>query len=105
MTPAWIESRPLRPAQDLVTRRIAGEHLLVPVRSGAAQMDFIYTSNEVGCFVFGLLDGRRAAPEIARAVSEAFDVDGERALADVLEFLGSLAEAGLVVVADPEGLR
>src|SRR5262249_34363471 len=38
----------LLPSPDVVSRRVAGEYLLVPVRSGAAQMNFIFTANEVG---------------------------------------------------------
>jgi hypothetical protein len=85
----------LRAAPDVVARRVAGEHLLVPVRHGAARMDYIFTANEVGSFVFGLLDGRRDAAELARLVSAAFEVEEARARADVERFLEALVEAGL----------
>ena len=84
------------PSPDVVARRVAGEYLLVPVRSGAAQMDFIFTANEVGSVIFQLLDGRRTREEIARLVSREFDVDEERSRTDVSEFLATLQEAGLV---------
>lgn len=84
------------PSPDVVARRIAGEHLLVPVRSGAAAMDFIFTANEVGSLVFRLLDGRRDARAIARLVSEEFEVDEPAARADVRAFLAALRDAGLV---------
>lgn len=86
---------PLRPSPEIVSRRIAGEHLLVPVRSGAARMDYLFLANEVGSLVLGLLDGRRDAAAIARLVSREFEVDEERARRDVLEFLGELYDAGL----------
>jgi hypothetical protein len=88
---------------DVVARRIAGEYLLVPVRNGAAQMDYIFTANEVGSVVFRLLDGRRDLREIARLVSLEFDVDEPQARADVQSFLGALREAGLVRPAGGEG--
>ena len=88
-------SRPLRAAPDVVARQVAGEYLLVPVRNRTARMDFIFTANAVGSFVFGLLDGRRDAAALARLVSEEFDVDATRAAADVEAFLASLVEAGL----------
>ena len=87
---------------DVVARRIAGEYLLVPVRNGAAQMDFIFTANEVGSVVFRLLDGVRDAREIARLLSLEFEVDEAAARADVLDFLGALREAGLVRPVDGE---
>ncbi|HEX9428657.1 MAG TPA: PqqD family protein [Candidatus Polarisedimenticolia bacterium] len=94
---------PLRPATDIVHRQIAGEQILVPVRSGAAQIDFLFTSNEVGSFIFGLLDGRRDARAIARLLSEEFDIAEDRAHADLLDFLDTLCEARLVDRVDEEG--
>ena len=41
MTPAETAAGALRPSPDVVARRVAGEYLLVPVRSGAAQMDYV----------------------------------------------------------------
>jgi len=105
MIPAEPAARVLRPSPDVVARRVAGEYLLVPVRSGAAQMDYIFTANEIGSVIFQLLDGRRGAKEIAYLVSQQFEVDEERAGADVLVFLGTLLEAGLVTPADPAGGR
>ncbi len=95
MSNAGLEIGPFEPSPDVVARCVAGEYLLVPVRSGAAQMDYIFTVNEIGSVIFGLLDGRRDVSAIARLLSEQFDVDRERATADVVEFLGTLREAGL----------
>ncbi|OLD65031.1 MAG: hypothetical protein AUI47_03180 [Acidobacteria bacterium 13_1_40CM_2_68_5] len=101
MNSAEAAARALCPSPDVVARRVAGEYLLVPVRSGAAQMDYIFTANEIGSVIFQLLDGRREASEIARLVSQQFEVDEERASADVLDFLRTLLDAGLVTPADP----
>lgn len=90
-----LEVVPLRTPSDIVSRLIAGERLLVPVRHGAAQMDYLFTINEAGGAILDLLDGRRAAPEIARILCREFDVAEEQARADVLEFLGALYDAGL----------
>jgi len=101
MNHADHEARCLRPAPDVVARRVAGEYLLVPIRNGAAQMDYIFTANEIGSVIFRLLDGRRDAREIARLISEEFEVDEGRSRADVVEFLRTLLNAGLVKAADP----
>ena len=89
------------PAPDIVARDIAGEHLLVPVRSGIAGIDCLYTADEVGSFLYARLDGRRDAATLARLVSEAYVVDEEQALADVLSFLGELCAAGLARPLEP----
>ena len=89
-------AQPFLPSPDVVARRVAGEYLLVPVRNGAAQMDYIFTANEVGSAIFRLLDGSRDVHDIARHLSREFAVDEECAQRDVLEFLRDLHEAGLV---------
>jgi hypothetical protein len=89
-----------RRSEDVVVRDIAGEHLLVPVRTGVAQMDYLYTADEVGSFILGRLDGRRDADEVARDLSALFEVDEDRARADVVTFLEELAAAGLVVAVE-----
>lgn len=90
-----LDRIPLRPATDVVHRKIAGEQILVPVRSGAAQIDFLFTSNDVGTFIFGLLDGRRDARAITALLCEEFDIAEEQAHADVLDFLETLCETRL----------
>jgi hypothetical protein len=89
------------PSPEVVARHIAGQHILVPVRTGLAQMDYLYTTDAVGSFIYGLLDGRTDARSLARRVAGAFEVGEAAALADVLDFLGALSAAGLVRTVDP----
>jgi hypothetical protein len=89
------------PSPEVVARHIAGQHILVPVRTGVAQMDYLYTTDEVGSFIYGLLDGRSDARAVASRVAETFEVGEEEALRDVLEYLHSLSDAGLVLVSRP----
>jgi hypothetical protein len=81
--------------KSFVTRRIAGETILVPVTGHVAELDSIYTLNEVGSFIWHLIDGRRSAQAIAEAVSAEYDVAPERAALDVDELLTVLETKGL----------
>jgi hypothetical protein len=81
--------------KSLVTRRIAGETILVPVAGDVADLDAIYTLNEVGSFIWHLVDGRRSALAIAEAVSTEYDVTLEQAARDVDELLTALEAKGL----------
>jgi hypothetical protein len=85
----------LRPSPDVVARDIAGEHLLVPVRSGVATMDCLFTAEGTGAFVWSCLDGRRDLAEVARLVAAEFEVDATRALADIAAFAAELVSEGL----------
>jgi hypothetical protein len=95
MSPRLEASAVIVPAPDIVARDIAGQHLLVPIRSGIAGIDCLYTADEVGSFLYARLDGRRDAAALASELCVAFDVTPDRALPDVIEFLEALCEAGL----------
>jgi hypothetical protein len=81
---------------DFVTREVAGETIVVPIRAGVGDLDSIYTLNDVGATIWNLIDGTRTADDIALAVVEAFEVEPEQARRDVEEFLAQLTEAGMI---------
>lgn len=82
--------------EAFVTRRIAGETLIVPVSAKVGDLEAIYTLNEVGSFVWQLIDGQRTAQAIAEAVGAEYEVALDRAARDVDELLGILEAKGLV---------
>ncbi len=82
--------------QGVVTRQIAGETVLVPIRSGAADLDFIYTSNDTGTTIWECLDGEKTVDQIIETVCREYDVPAEEATQDVMDFLSALEAAGLV---------
>jgi len=81
---------------EFVTREVAGETLVVPLRAGVGDLDSIYTVNDVGAAIWRLIDGRRTADDIALEVVRAFEVEPEQARRDVEDFLAELAEAGMI---------
>lgn len=82
--------------RDLVTRNIAGETIVVPVRSNVGDLDSIYTLNEIGSIIWRLLDGKNSVSQIIDAVCNAYEVTPEEAEKDTLDFLNSLKDAGLI---------
>ena len=46
--------------EEVVSRTIVDELILVPIRKDVADMETLYTLNEVGARVFELIDGKRA---------------------------------------------
>jgi hypothetical protein len=93
----------LEVSADVVARDIAGEHLLVPVRSGAAALDCLFTADGAGAYVWSCLDGRRDLAAVARLVAAEFDVDADTALDDIARFAAELVEAGLAFPVGYEG--
>lgn len=87
-----------RQMPDVVTRKIAGEVFLVPVRGKLADLQQLFVLNRVGECVWEHLDGSRTREEMVTLIFDQFEVDEERAGADFDEFLARLREAGLVEV-------
>lgn len=83
-----------------VTRSIAGETLIVPVRSGASDLNSIYSLNEVGTSVWRLIDGQTSFEQIVEAISDEYEVTAEQARRDVSDFLRRLESEGLIRAAE-----
>lgn len=87
--------RPIR-ADNWVSRQIDGETVLVPIRAGAADLQFLFVLNATASWVWSHLDGRHAVPDLARGLTTEFQVPLEQAEQDVKALLGSLAELALI---------
>jgi hypothetical protein len=86
-----------RKSANHVTRTIADETLVVPIRADAAELDSIFVMNEVGAAIWALLDTETGVDQIAGAVSQRFQVEPSAAREDAARFLAALHESGLVV--------
>lgn len=79
-----------------VTRRIAGETLIVPVSSDVGDLESIYTLNEVGTRIWQLLDDQTSVAGIVATIQAEYDIAPAVAESDVKEFLDALSVKGLV---------
>ena len=94
---AWARS------PRMVSRRIGGECVLVPLAGRGADLDSIFNLNRVAAFIWEQLDGTRTGAAVVDAVVERFDVERERAEADPLELLHTLLALRAIVPAGPGG--
>jgi hypothetical protein len=83
----WDDAATPRTRPGLAERIIDGEALIVNAEGGE-----ILVLNEVGAFVWTLLDGRNDVGTIVGRVLEEFDVDPATARNDVEAFLESLSQ-------------
>jgi len=74
----------------MVARNIAGEVILVPIRSNVGDLDSIYTLNETAAFVWEHFDGVRTLAEIVAAVVAEFEVETAQAEQDTLALTAQL---------------
>ena len=73
-----------------------GDYLILDLGSGR-----YYGVGEVGGFIWERLDGTRDLRALAGDLSAHFDVDPERAAADLVEFVGWLRKTGLASRVEP----
>jgi len=81
--------------EDIVTRKIAGELFLVPIRGKIADMQRIFTLNPVAEYIWQEID-KQNLHEIREGILARFDVEEERAGADIGEFIVELLEAQFI---------
>ncbi|MCM8824027.1 MAG: PqqD family protein [Candidatus Omnitrophica bacterium] len=76
--------------EDIVYRVIENETLLVPIRHNAHKMEYMYSLNEVGAYIWNLIDGRTEMGAIIKNVISEFEVDPLQAQKDVSDFIEQL---------------
>jgi hypothetical protein len=81
---------------SIVYREIAGEAILVPIRRNVADMDSVYTLDEVGADIWDLIDGERTAGDIQDLLLGEYDVDAEVLSKDLAEFIQQLLSIGAI---------
>ncbi len=82
-------------SENIVTRQVAGETLLVPIRGDLAGIQRIFALDEVSRFIWERLDGVRDVAALAAEVCAAFEVGAGQAIEDIGQFVGELKAAGL----------
>ena len=80
----------------IVSRKIAEETVLVPIRQTLGEEPSIFTLNEVGARIWELIDGTHSVKEICDAIVSEFDVDPSCAREDLLKLLLQLKETGII---------
>lgn len=93
-----LESVP-RKSENMIFRKIEDEYILVPMLASAAEVQHIYNLDPVGAAVWEKIDGVKTVGAIVAELSGEFDAGLGVIEAEVVEFLGELAEEKIVGVA------
>ena len=84
---------------SIVSREIAGEVILVPIRQNVGDLGRIYTLNETAAFVWLSIDGSVTLAEIRDQIISKYDIAEGEAEEDILELVNQLTEIGAVRIA------
>ena len=89
-------TRVYRQGDNIVSRNVAGESLLVPIRGHVADMQKIFALDPVGEYIWNHLDGKHSLEEILDGLLQTFVVERARAGEDLAEFIEELSQAALI---------
>ena len=82
--------------KNFIFRQIVEEMVLVPIRQNVADLDSIYTLNELGAFIWERLETPTSAAELQDDILEDFDVDAATVQSDLTIFIQELERIGAV---------
>jgi hypothetical protein len=83
-------------SRSVVSRVVAGETLIVPVRGKVGDLASIYSFNGTGSLIWQMLDMPRTFTDLIEAVERQYDVGQAQAHRDVTRFMQDLLDVGLV---------
>jgi hypothetical protein len=83
-------------SDSIVSRKIADEFLLVPIKQNVGDLESIYTLNEVATRVWELIDGKMKVGEIKDKIIEEFEVTPQEAEKDLANLVKQLLAVGAI---------
>lgn len=84
--------RRYKKSDSIVFRKIADEFILVPIRKSAADLDSIYTLNEVAAKIWEAIDGNKSLYDIKLMILDEYEVDENKVEEDIKELILQLEE-------------
>jgi hypothetical protein len=85
-------------SRSVVSRTVAGETLIVPVRGKVGDLASIYSFNGTGSLIWQLLDAPRTLTDLIDAVEREYEVTRQLAQKDVTHFLEDMLSVELLNV-------
>jgi hypothetical protein len=85
-------------SHSVVSRRVAGETLIVPIRGKVGDLASIYSFNETGSLIWQTLETPKSFVELIEVVETEYSVEREQAESDATRFLNDMLAVGLVEV-------
>ena len=87
-------------SENIVTRQMGDEVVLVPLSNKVADMTNVITLNEVGGDILKAIETPSSVQEVVNKLVEIYDVDRETLLNDVEEFIREAVDKRVVEVVE-----
>ncbi|MCZ2844961.1 MAG: PqqD family protein [Candidatus Bathyarchaeota archaeon] len=83
-------------SDSIVSRKIADEFILVPIKQNVGDLESISTLNELAARIWELIDGKKKVREIKDKIVEEFEVTPQQAEKDLIEYLKQLKKISAI---------
>ena len=93
-----MQERSYQKDPNIVSRKIADEVILVPIKRKLADVNAMYLlRDDVSARIWELIDGKRPVGKIKEIITREFKVDSKQAEDDLIEFLEQLEKIGGII--------
>lgn len=82
--------------EHVVERQVRDTHILVPMHTGPARLDALYTLNETAGFIWNAITPGITDDELVARLTSAYEVDESAARQDVWRILERLTAMGAI---------
>ena len=82
--------------KEFVLREIAGDYVIIPIGRTVLSFNGLITVNEIGAFLWNLLQDDVTKEDLVAKVLDEYEVDEETAREDIQEFLDTLVSGGIL---------
>ena len=87
----------MKRSSDFLLRDVAGTMVIVPVGAAVSAFPGMVTLNTTGAYLWELLEQDQSIQSLAEALVDRYDVDYEKAQADVNAYIAKLTPIGALI--------
>lgn len=87
----------MRISDQFMLRQVADEYLVIPVGEAALRVKGLIALSESGSLLYRRLQSGCSEEELVRALLAEYEIDGETARADTLQFLEQMRRLGILI--------
>ncbi len=95
-----VGNRRYKKVSGFIEKKVGDELIIVPVSSTVAQMNKVFSLNEIGSFIYENLTDPMTEAEIITLITNEFDVDEGIAQKDIVSFLDEATAAKVIEALD-----
>ena len=91
-----MKERSFKQQDGFVEQTVGGETILVPLVNSVAQMNEVITLNELGTFIYHLLEEKKTFSDLTEEILKTYNVNKTDAINDLNNFLSNALEKKII---------